>query len=401
MRVFVYQGDEDGCGLASLRMLLLDLTKEKGYRYLYAEEDGPLSLEAIKKIAFSEGVTVVWKECEKKEDIISCSSFPMLALLDSGRKGHLVYIRKGTKKKLLVYDPASGPKWVRREELVKSFSLVYGEVALTRKERCHYFRPTIFSPWGFIFTSLCSLASIACLYTSLFFLGDDNQYLLVATFLAFYGLLIIASRLINGWFCRRFDARWLRYVPSISKKKLIKNYERYYSFKCEVFPMALNLIEGASIVFGLSFLFGYNDPAFFASAAGLAVYLVLESKAFRKKNAMKKEELTVAEEILLEGEDTPHKQLERITAISESAYRIGDSVTYMRVIYIAVAAALAFLPAFVDNNLTLNFYLFHLFGLIGYGQGARMLLRYFESRGERERAYVYFYDNFVRKENAR
>ena len=42
MGIFVYQGDEEGCGLATLKMLLLDLTKKKGYRYLTSEKEGDI-----------------------------------------------------------------------------------------------------------------------------------------------------------------------------------------------------------------------------------------------------------------------------------------------------------------------------------------------------------------------
>ena len=63
MGIFVYQGDEEGCGLASLKMLLLDLTKKKGYRYLTSEKEEDLSLEDIRQMAFKEGVDIQWKRC--------------------------------------------------------------------------------------------------------------------------------------------------------------------------------------------------------------------------------------------------------------------------------------------------------------------------------------------------
>ena len=86
MGIFVYQGDEEGCGLATLKMLLLDLTKKKGYRYLTSEKEEDLSLEDIRQMAFKEGVDIQWKRCLKEEDLQSATTFPLLILLKGDGK---------------------------------------------------------------------------------------------------------------------------------------------------------------------------------------------------------------------------------------------------------------------------------------------------------------------------
>jgi hypothetical protein len=161
------------------------------------------------------------------------------------------------------------------------------------------------------------------------------------------------------------------------------------------------VIEGISVVFGLSFLFGLNDPYFYVSAIGLAVYLALESQIFRKKAVKKKEELVIAEERLLKGRDSIHDQLKKMTDINNEAIQIGEGATYIQIIYMAVAIGLAFIPALMSDNLTINYFLFHFFGLLGLGQGIRSLLNFFENRCDRQRAYVYFCENFVKKEGSR
>ncbi|MBR3267000.1 MAG: hypothetical protein IKI55_02605, partial [Bacilli bacterium] len=223
----------------------------------------------------------------------------------------------------------------------------------------------------------------------------------VAIFLSLYGLLSVGSRLINGVFSRRFDKRWLKYVPSNSKKKLAKNYERYYAFKSSTFPAVMTIVEGVSVVFGLSFLFGLNDPYFYVSAVGLSLYLALESGIFRKKTVKKKESLVLAEENLLQGKDNIKEQFKKMSQISNEAFQIGEGTTYVQIIYMAVAIGLSFIPSLMSDNFSLNYYLFHFFGLLGLGQGIRSLLNLFENRSERARAYVYFLENFVKKEDSR
>ena len=401
MGIFVYQGDEEGCGLATLKMLLLDLTKKKGYRYLTSEKETDISLEDIRQIAFKEGIDIKWKRASSREELLLATSFPLLILLEGSNKGHLVYLKKGTKKKFLVYDPAIGKRWVKKEDFIKDFACVYGEPVLFSVESCPYTKPKIFSKKGFFLSSLTSLLGIASLYFGLYLLGNEDSYIVVAILLSLYGLLSVGSRLINGFFSRRFDKRWLKYVPSNSKKKLAKNYERYYAFKSSTFPAVMTIVEGVSVVFGLSFLFGLNDPYFYVSAIGLSIYLALESGIFRKKVVKKKESLVLAEENLLQGKDNIREQLKKMSSISNKAFQIGEGATYVQIIYMAVAIGLAFIPSMMSENFTLNYFLFHFFGLLGLGQGIRSLLNFFENRSERERAYVYFLDNFVKKEDSR
>ena len=398
---FVYQGDEEGCGLATLKMLLLDLTKKKGYRYLTSEKETDISLEDIRQIAFKEGVDIKWKRASSKEELLLASSFPLLILLEGSNKGHLVYLKKATKKKFLVYDPAIGKRWMKKEDFIKDFSCVYGEPVLFSVESCPYTKPKIFSKKGFFLSSFTSLLGIVSLYFGLYLLGNEDSYIVVAILLSLYGLLSVGSRLINGFFSRMFDKRWLKYVPSNSKKKLAKNYERYYAFKSSTFPAVMTIVEGVSVVFGLSFLFGLNDPYFYVSAIGLSIYLALESGIFRKKVVKKKESLVLAEENLLQGKDNIREQLKKMSSISNKAFQIGEGITYVQIIYMAVAIGLAFIPSMMSENFTLNYFLFHFFGLLGLGQGIRSLLNFFENRSERERAYVYFLDNFVKKEDSR
>lgn len=401
MGIFVYQGDEEGCGLAVLKMLLLDLTKKKGYRYLISEKEGDISLEDLRQIAFKEGVDIKWKRANSEEDLLTATSFPLLILLNGKDKGHLVYLRKEKKDKFLIYDPASGRRWVKKKEFVESFSGIYGEPTVFSEEICSYSKPKIFSKTGFFLSALVSLLGIASLYFGLYLLGKEDTYVLTAVLLAIYGMFSIGSRLISGFYSRKFDKRWLKYVPSSSKKKLAKNYERYYAFKSSTFPAALSILEAISLIFGLSFLFGLNDPYFYVSAIGLSVYLALESSIFRNKAIKKKEMLLADEADLLKGKDSLHEQLKKMSLISDKAFQIGEGITYIQIVYIAVAIGLSFVPSLISGNFTLNYLLFHLFGLLGLGQAVRSLLNFFENRSDRQRAYVYFCENFVKKEDSR
>lgn len=401
MKNFVYQGDEDSCGLAVLKMLLLELTKKKGYRYLAVEKDNPLSLEDIRKAAFQEGVDISWKRCQKKEDLNAYGTLPLLIVQENEGKSHLVLLKKANKKKFLVYDPAIGPKWIKKEKVVESFSCVYGEAMLFSVENCPYNKPKIIKKRSLMFTGLITLLGVAFLYLGLSFMGDEKTYPFVILFLAIYGLCNIGSRMVNDYYSKKFDKKWLKYVPSTTKKQLLKNYERYYAFKAEVFPVLINLLESVSVIVGLNFLYGLNDLYFFVSAFGLGLYLLIESHVYRSGLSKQKEALVIDESNLLECRDSKQAQLKKMKAIGSKANEIGASMTYMRIVYFAVAACFAFIPPFMSDNLSLNYYLFHLFGLLAIGQGMRSLLNFFETKCQREKAYSYFIETFVKKESSR
>ena len=394
MKNFVYQGDEDSCGLAVLKMLLLELTKKKGYRYLTVEKDNPLSLEDIRKVAFQEGVDIAWKRCQKKEDLNAYRTLPLLVVLENEGKSHLVLLKKANKKRFLVYDPAIGPKWIDKEKVIESFSCVYGEATVFSVENCPYSKPKVIKKRSLVLTGLITLIGVACLYFGL-------SYPLVILFFAIYGLCSIGSRVLNDFYSKEFDKKWLKYVPSTTKKKLSKNYERYYAFKSEVFPVLINVLESVSVIVGLNFLYGLNDIYFFVSAFGLGVYLLIESKVYRSGLSKQKEGLIIDEANLLECRDSKHVQLKKMKDIGSKANEIGASMTYMRIIYFAIIAFLAFIPPFMGDNLSLNYYLFHLFGLLAIGQGMRSLLYFFETKCQREKAYSYFIETFVKKESSR
>lgn len=401
MRNFVYQGDEESCGLASLKMLLLDLTKKKGYRYLKVDASQPLSLEEIRKIAWKEGVHIEWKKALTKESILNCDSFPMLVMLEGENRGHLVYLKKGTKKKVLVFDPATGPKWYKREDLAERFSLIYGEVFLDSVNKCSYRKPKIVSMWSVVLPSLMSFIGIGFLFAALYLIGNEDTQIAAGISLGMYGLFMILSRFLGSIFSKSFDKRWLKYVPSSDKKRLAKNYERYYAYKSTTLPAFTILLESICSVFGLVFLFGFNEPLFCLASIALTIYLFVESQAFRKKSEKEKIDLGLEEESLFSSIKPKKEQIKMIKDINTKANKIGEKSTYARIIYVAVVAALSAITPLFSENISLNFYLFQFFALIGLGQAIRSLLYFFETRVARERAYVYFCDNFANKESAR
>lgn len=401
MRNFVYQGDEDSCGLASLKTLLLDLTKKKGYRYYRPDTEKPLNLEEIRRLAWKEGVNIEWKKALSKKDIVCCETFPLLAMLEGENKGHLVYLKKGTKKKILVLDPASGPKWYLREELAKKFSLIYGEVSLISNEKCIYKKPKIIRPISMILPCITSFVGIAFLFASLLFIGDEKTHLFAAICLALYGVFTILSRFVSSRFSKSFDKKWLKHVPSMDKKKLARNYERYYTFKSHVFPAMTTLLESVCSVFGIMFVFGMNDPFFCLAGLSLAVYLFVESQCYRKKQEKEKCELSLKEEDLFDATRSKKEQMKLIGEINDKASKIGENTTYARVIYLAVIGFLSIMSPLINENVSLNCYLFQFFGLVGLGQAIRSLFYFFETKVIRERAFIYFCDNFANKESSR
>jgi hypothetical protein len=78
----IYQGDEEGCGLACLRMLLIHESKQSNYRYLTLEGGHPpYSLELLRSAAGKEGLEILWKRAESKSALEGNTKWPVLLLI--------------------------------------------------------------------------------------------------------------------------------------------------------------------------------------------------------------------------------------------------------------------------------------------------------------------------------
>jgi hypothetical protein len=386
----IYQEDENGCGLASMRMFLCALTRRHGYKFLTLEGHPPYSLENLRLASSKEGVDLVFKKVADPLSLKTNKKWPILLLLKGGKNGHLVLAIRRFGKRVLIHDPADGKSWIKIPKLIEKWTGVFGEGNVTEKRRCPFKKPHLIKSSALIIPSLLSLVACACLFVGFYFLSAEGNYLFPILFFGAYGLVEITERFLLVKAMKSFDEKWLNSIFDSDPERLRKNFERYYSYKRNVFPSWLDFFEGAATAIGLLILVGMNEPSFFAAAGGMALYLVGASATLSMSLAKRKLSLEEAEQALFKDDYQKEVKLRSLKDINSEAYKIGDLCIYERVIFFAVTLVLALFPVLASEEISLNYYLLHFFALLAVGEGLKKVLGFFEEKPQREIDEAYF-----------
>ena len=398
MRQFVYQEDEKGCGLACLRMALIEATGEKNYKYLRLEEHPPYTLKQLQEAAAKEGVELTFYKAENKEEFVKLDQFPVLLLLKENDSEHLVYATQARKEKIQIYDPALGPYWASRAELMEKWGLVYGEVEVTSKEKCNWRPPKLCSFSDLFFPSLFSLLSSLSLFAAFFFMKDEGNYIVSILLLALYGILEILSRQFLGKAMKRFDEKWLRKIVA-SKEETHERYLRFYSIKRHIFPSFFRVVVSLIAAILVTALFGLNNAFFFLSVAGLLLYLLVSELTIWRGINRRKKKLECDEKNLFQGVSDEVDAAQLIQNLNQESYQIGSFLSYERIVYVAFLLGLALLPLAMAETVTLNYYLLHFAALFSIGEALKNVFGYFSETPSREADLLYFYEYFMKEEN--
>jgi hypothetical protein len=393
----IYQGDEQGCGLSSLRALLILESHQRGYRYLNLEGHPPYSLESLKDAALKEGLTLSFKRVSGPKRLEDNTQWPLLLLLGPEKDSHMVLARKRLGRRILVDDPSAGRHYLKIAELNQLWNGIYGVVVSYERQPCPYHRPS-FGEGGRRYLALAlGVLSQVCFYIGFYFMGLENGFYGTLGFLSSGVLLEIGERYVAVWAMKCFDKKWLFYVDDPEPGKLKKNYEHYYAFKKGLYSHWLSFFSSFVFFISLSFLVGFNNPTFFASIASLAVYLFLEATLFNPTMRLSRRNLEGREQALFANRLKEDERRHEIAYLAKESYRLGDYLGYGQAVGFAMVMALAFIPSLAVNDFSLNYYLFHFFALYAIAGALREVYSFFENHDLQESQYDYFLEYFVKK----
>lgn len=227
---FVAQLFENDCGIACLKMMLIEVNKDKNYRYLpFKEKKGNYSFQEIRNLAHEHGLNLVGFQVRDKEEIFHNDTFPIMVSLElmEGNK-HAVIIEKIKKKRLLILDPASGKRWMKKKEFLSLFD---GNGMLIEKSsytKCPYSFPYT-NPYKVIIPSLLQMISACSLILGIRYIEQDALVILPIIFfsLAAIGEIITKSILFSQM--KRLDTLILQktYVDKTQRLDFLKRYEGF------------------------------------------------------------------------------------------------------------------------------------------------------------------------------
>jgi len=395
MKDFVFSLDMHGCGVAATKMFLIALTKQSGYRHMRVDIEETPSLSSLSEIAFQEGVELIWKKVDDCSALLSNKEFPLLLVLKEEGDTHMVLLKRTVGKAFLIYDPSRGKRKIRKEELIKNWTGIYGAGTVKEERKCPYKKKQIIKTFTLIPAVIFSLLSSVALFAAFFFVNEEGNFLFSIIFFVFSAICAVLERIFAVKIMKKFDKKYLLRISSKEKERFKENFARYYSFKTSFFANTISLCRGIITVLGLSALTGINEPTFFASIAGLIIFHIFLSLSFKENFANREKRLEEMESLLFSKEETSESQMIAIQKIASESYNIGDIYSYIYIIRLIMIMVLALVPLFGSKNITLNFYLFHFFALFGISESLRPIITFFEHHSQREKDEAYFLAHFI------
>ncbi len=396
MRQFIYQESEKGCGLASLRMAMIEATGDKNYKYMRLERHPPYNLKELQEATAKEGGKLTFSKANSKECINEALSFPCLLLLKENGNDHMVYVPKRKKTKFLIYDPQFGPYWAKIDELKEKWTLISGTIEMFNKRKSPYTKPKIRPSESVVIPLITTLLSCFCIFGAFYFMQNDSNYLISIGLLALYGIFEILGKSLTISSMKKFDETWM---PSIAFKRryLKERYLHYHALKKTLYPDVLTLISSAIFSLSIIVLFSFNNSMFLISSSCIILYTFLSTFIFERKISTKKNVLEKIETNLFKDGLSDDQILDAFKNISNETYKIGRFLSFEKILSVVVVIMAALIPLATIENVSLNYYLLHFGALYALGECLRNFFEYLASKEKREKEVMYFYEYFYKE----
>ncbi len=396
MEQLIYAGKRGGCGLASLKMLLIHYQKQRGYAFLESGHDE--SLEGLRQIAEKEGVGILWKRADNKNALRNNQHFPLLLLLKEGERGHLVYLKSKKKGSYRIYDPDIGETKIKEDELLDRWTGIYGEGCLLHKKECGYKKPKLFTFAGIISVSLAFLASLISLLAAFFFMKEDYSPLFTISMLATFAIGFVLERFFFMAEMKRFDKRHADSIVVIrcEKETIRDNYLHYNAFKRLAFSRLKWWLEGPLSLVSVLLLFGFDSPSFLLSGALLIGSGLISSVFLGPKFQKKGTELAKTEENFVSGSTCGSKEV--MASLFDKTYLFAKALEYRKILSLALTLILALIPVFMEKRVELNYFLLEFFALLAIREAISPVYAMLEESDGYKRELSYFSCHFAKRE---
>lgn len=365
MGSFIYQTDEKSCALASLRMILVNRTHSPRFRYVRIRGEAPFSLLALVETSKRYGFCLSFFKADPSKGFFypDKTKQDFLVTLKEESSLHLVYVRKITKSCVYYYDPSKG----KVKEGILQFALkwtgVYGVVERIEKRGAPP-KPKSFGWAERLSLYLCSLlANVSLLVGFYFFYDDGNLLLPIVSFLSF-GFISILSRLVRFNLMRKFDSLNDDRLCLTPKEKRMESYKDYCDYKVYELSTKPDALSSLLAGMGLSVLLILNNP-YFALALFVSALLRLTTSFIFKRKIKKADPIIKNEEKAFLEQTDYSKAKEGLEKAQNSASTFFLRKEYQRVVDGVALLSSSLLSLVGAEEITLNFYLFHLFSLLG------------------------------------
>jgi len=356
MRYFIYQGNDNDCGFASIKMLLAIVNKNPGFLYL----DKPTKRERytfsdLIALAKDNGLFLTAYEYEPKSPLDIQT--PFLALIDGN---HLVMVKEARKKTVIIYDPAEGAIVLKHEEFNKRWNKMTLEIDHFEKQDFVKKKLELLPLKKRIVSLLFSSLSIASLLTGFFFIKDNAYIFVPVIMLALFAIF----ELVEKWYLIKelkfFDNTYMPKYFAKDNDDAINKYKEYTNCKKSFFEFDRKAYSSFGIIAVFVFVLVFNNLWNTIAVIFLLILALIEKQFFKPKDNEKELNLTKLENTLVKGDNK--NLVPDLLSISESSNNFALRLSTRKCINAFIILLLSLGMMIISNEISLNFVIFN-FGL--------------------------------------
>lgn len=374
MNYFIKQIGRKDCGFTCLKILLSNIYKNKNYLfYPEFDKEKSLSLLEIIKIGEKEGIFLEGFRYSSKEKIFVEKKKKILAIFKYESKLHMVYIKKVTKHKCIVLDPEYGYIKYSKEEFLKLWT---GEALLIKKiekkKRKNQFKnKKNYKIYDVIMIFLTIILHLLFLFT-MYFVKSSNDFLLPLLLFLIYLLFnfFIENLVIHKM--KKFD----NIIKEIINKKKDETYQAFADledYKNNNFIKVINVTNSIMLIFNSSFLLGINSYLNIFAILIIIIFKILLKLSFNNKE--KKLKINISDMEFSLKKDKENKNL-ILNEINNNVYTLIRIKQIKRIINFAILFFISILLTGFQNQISVNFLLFHFFAFIFISDSFDKILDY-------------------------
>lgn len=382
----IYQAKNDTCGYSALRTFLIELTHQKGWRYLPRLHDGAMDLRELSTLASDAGVTLAWKRANYANAIYEAKRFPILLLLNEGKQGHLVTLLKKKKNMFLIADPKNGKEWISGALLQEKWTLVFGEGKIEKKETPPK-KKRLIDPFALPLLLAFLFLELVFFFLGISFLQEDPRLLYAIIFLTL-GVIFFAVREGSSfYFMHQFEEKHLSLIAKGSKAD---DYLLFQKAKSTFLFSPSSAFASLLIAFTLYVYLALWGVGYALAGALLILLEVLYCPLFA---TLKKEERRLERrEALLLSRPFERKFARKIGREGEKLalkMRVVDLITYLPLFL------LSFLALYQSETSSFYAYITAFLALFLFEKSLRPALHYPLGKKERRKIEDAFFERFL------
>ncbi len=251
---------KDDCGFACLKMVLATINNDKNYLFLpQDEEHGFYSYSDLMDIGKDNGVNFTAFEANKKEEVVNCSSFPLIVTLElkNGAK-HAVVVTKIKWKKVYYIDPRKGSTSLSLKKFIDIWDGTGLMIENYEKQKCPIKPIVPIKKTYSVLMEIMQLLAAGLAAVGIYFIKDDTSIYVPAIFLSLAIVSELIMKAMNYKAMKKLDQFFFSdsHVPLKGYREYLTRFENYKRLSLS---SPINLLLLFVILVGLSAVVLLND----------------------------------------------------------------------------------------------------------------------------------------------